>query len=120
LSGALDLAANRPSKAVRKGGRALLKKNYSKTGRICRVTFELSPEETISEVSLCGEFNEWEPSAHPMMRRKDGRFSITVSLEAGRNYRFRYLLDGQVWENDWEADGYVPNVFGSEDSLAKV
>ncbi len=34
--------------------------------------------------------------------------------------RFRYLLDGERWENDWAADGYVPNPFGSEDSLLEV
>lgn len=98
----------------------MLTKNYSKTGRFCRVTFNLYPPETVSKVSLCGEFNGWDPADLPMLRRKDGRFSITLSLEAGGNYRFRYLLDGEGWENDWEADGYVPNAFGTEDSLVRV
>ena len=98
----------------------MLKKNYSRTGRICRVTFNLHPPESVSGVSLCGEFNGWDPARHPMARRRDGRFSITLSLEAGQDYRFRYLLDGEIWENDWEADGYVPNSFGSEDSLLRI
>jgi hypothetical protein len=55
-----------------------------------------------------------------MSPRKDGRFSTTISLEAGQTYRFRYLVDGERWENDWGADGYVPNTFGSEDSIVKV
>jgi hypothetical protein len=55
-----------------------------------------------------------------MSVRRDGRFSTTISLEAGQTYRFRYLLDGDRWENDWEADGYAPNAFGSEDSLIKL
>jgi hypothetical protein len=34
--------------------------------------------------------------------------------------RFRYLLDGERWENDWTADAYVPNSFGSDDSVVEV
>jgi len=98
----------------------MLKKNYSKTGGSCRVTFELPREVDASTVSLCGEFNEWEPSVHPMKRRKQGGFSTRISLQSGRTYRFRYLLDGRRWENDWAADGYVLNSFGTEDSLLKL
>lgn len=99
----------------------MLKKNYSKTGRFCRVTFSFTPKGAVSRISLCGDFNGWDPAAHPMYARKDGHFSTTVlSLEAGRSYRFRYLLDGEQWENDWEADDYAPNVFGSEDSVVKL
>jgi len=98
----------------------MLKKSYSKTGGSCRVTFELPREVDASTVSLCGEFNEWEPSAHPMKPRKQGGFSTRISLRSGRIYRFRYLLDGGRWENDWAADGYVPNSFGTEDSLLKL
>ena len=97
-----------------------MKKNYSKTGRACRVTFELPPEVNAETVHLCGKFNEWDRTAHPMERRKDGRFSLTIPLKPGQEYHFRYLLDGERWENDWEADAYVLNPFGSEDSVVKV
>jgi len=98
----------------------MIKRTYSKTGRPCRVTFELPPEVNAETVHLCGEFNEWDETAHPMKRRKDGRFSLTISLKPDQEYRFRYLLDGERWENDWEADAYVPNPFGSEDSVVQV
>ena len=98
----------------------MLRKKYSKTGRSCRVTFDLPPEVNATNAALCGEFNHWSPTANIMNARKDGRFSTTVSLQAGRTYRFRYLLDGEKWENDWKADAYVPNDFGTEDSLVKV
>ena len=71
-------------------------------------------------MSLCGEFNDWSSTANTMKLRKDGRFSTTISLSAGRTYRFKYLLDNNRWENDSAADGYVPNSFGSEDSLVRV
>jgi 1,4-alpha-glucan branching enzyme len=98
----------------------MLKKTYSKKGSACRVTFDLPAEGNTRKASLCGEFNEWNPDVHPMKKKKDGRFSTTLSLQSGRDYRFKYLLDGKDWENDWSADGYIPNCFGTEDSLVKV
>jgi 1,4-alpha-glucan branching enzyme len=98
----------------------MLKKSYSKTGESCRVTFDIPSELNAGAASLCGDFNDWSPTAHPMSHRKDGRFSTTVSLRAGETYRFRYLLDGERWENDWGADGYIPNPFGEEDSVVKL
>jgi len=98
----------------------MLKKNYSKSGHSCRVTFDLPAEINAATASLCGEFNGWNPSANPMVHRRDGRFSTTISLQPGESYRFRYLLDGERWENDWDADGYVPNSFGDDDSLISL
>jgi len=98
----------------------MLKKNYSKTGNACRVTFKLPAEVTAETAHLCGEFNEWSPTKHAMKKLKDGSFSITVSLEPGQSYRFRYLLDNERWENDWDADAYVANQYGTEDSLIKI
>jgi 1,4-alpha-glucan branching enzyme len=98
----------------------MLKKSYSKTGKICRVTFKLPAEIEATDVALCGDFNEWDEKVHPMKKLKDGSFSATVSLETGKSYRFRYLIDNDSWENDWTADAYWPNDFGSEDSVVQV
>jgi 1,4-alpha-glucan branching enzyme len=96
------------------------RKTYSKKGSKCRVTFELPAGGDTQNVSLCGDFNGWDPGVQPMKRRKDGRFSTTLSLTSSQDYRFKYLLDGHRWENDWNADSYVPNCFGTEDSLIRV
>ena len=98
----------------------MVRKHYSKTGRSCRVTFDVPAEVNAQKASLCGEFNGWSHTANSMKLRKDGRFSTTISLPAGRAYRFKYLLDENRWENDGGADAYVPNDFGTEDSLVKV
>ena len=98
----------------------MLKKSYSKTGRVCRVTFKLAGEVEAEKAALCGDFNEWDEKTHPMKQLKDGRFSVTVSLDAGSSYRFRYLINDEKWENDWAADEYLANDFGSEDSVVKV
>ena len=98
----------------------MLKKSYTKTGNICRVTFKLPAEVEAQTAALCGDFNDWDPAAHPMKKLKDGSFSTTVSLQPERSYRFRYWLDDARWENDWQADAYLPNDFGSEDSIVKI
>lgn len=98
----------------------MLKKSYSKSGRACRVTFKLPSEIEAAEAAVLGEFNEWDPQAHLMKKRKDGSFSATVSLEAGREYRFRYLLDGERWVNDREPDSLVRNRFGDKDCVIAV
>jgi 1,4-alpha-glucan branching enzyme len=52
----------------------MLKKTYSKERKSCRVTFELPPAVDARTACVCGEFNEWDVNAHPMKRRKDGKF----------------------------------------------
>jgi 1,4-alpha-glucan branching enzyme len=98
----------------------MLKKNYSKTGSSCRVTFRLSADVGAEKVFLVGDFNNWDKESTPMKKLKSGDFSVTISLKPGEKYRFRYWLDDTKWENDWEADAYVPNEFGSEDSVVTV
>jgi 1,4-alpha-glucan branching enzyme len=98
----------------------MLRKYYSKTGGSCRVTFDVAPVDNPATVSLCGDFNDWSRDSTPMKQRKDGKFSTTISLRAGRTYRFKYLFDGGTWINDSDADGTVTNEFGTEDSLVKV
>jgi 1,4-alpha-glucan branching enzyme len=80
----------------------------------------LPVDESIQTVALCGEFNDWNPTTHRMTHRKDGSFSLTLSLPSGQQYRYRYLLNGERWENDPAADGYASNPYGSDDSLVDV
>ena len=90
-----------------------LKKQYLKTRAVSKVTFrvpaEAAPE--AASVSLVGEFNDWDPEATPMTRLKNGEFKVTMSLDIGREYRFRYLIDDETWENDWDADRYEASGF---------
>lgn len=97
-----------------------MRKSYTKTGRSCRVTFELPAETNAANAAICGEFNNWSTNENPLKKRKDGSFSTTLSLTPGNEYRFRYFIDGERWENDWEADDYRPNEFGTEDSILTI
>ncbi len=98
----------------------MIKKSYSKTGRSCRVTFEIPPEVRAQKAHLCGTFNDWDRASHRMTRLKDGGFSLTISLKPGQEYAFRYLLDNQRWENDAAADAQQPNPFGGNNSVVRV
>jgi 1,4-alpha-glucan branching enzyme len=97
----------------------MIKKTPRKNGTVS-VTFELPAQVVGDTVHLVGDFNEWSKDATPMTRRKDGRHSATVSLKAGAAYRYRYLVDGHRWENDWSADAYAHNEFGGDDSVVEV
>ena len=79
-----------------------------------RVTFTVDPRAGARTAVVCGEWNDWSADAGVMHRDAGGGFSVTVDLDAGRAYRFRYLLDGQRWDNDWAADAYVRNDFGGD------
>jgi len=84
------------------------------------VTFTLDPRVHANRAAVCGEWDGWVEDAHIMARDDSGGFAVTVELEPGRAYRFRYLLDSERWENDWAADAYVPNDFGAEDSVVDL
>jgi 1,4-alpha-glucan branching enzyme len=89
----------------------------SSFGETVRVRFELPAAVTATTAAVCGDFNDWSPTANPLTRLDDGRFECVLELPSGRRWHFRYLLDGVRWENDWAADDYVPNIHGGEDSV---
>ena len=100
-----------------------MKKRFLKTKPVCKVTFELPHEAArdARKVALVGEFNSWDTESTLMKRRKDGSYSITLDLPANREYQFKYLIDGECWENDWSADSYLPNDIGDcENSVVVV
>ncbi|BBD08004.1 isoamylase early set domain-containing protein [Desulfovibrio ferrophilus] len=95
-----------------------LKKQHLKTKSLVKVTFRLDKAAALDaeNVSLVGDFNEWNVYATPMKRLKGGSFKVDVSLEPGKSYEYRYLIDETNWENDWDADRYVRSTFGNCDN----
>jgi 1,4-alpha-glucan branching enzyme len=97
-----------------------IKKQFLKTKNICKVTFRLPAEvaKSASRVNLVGNFNDWNLTSHPMRKLKSGEHTITLDLEPGRDYQFRYVIDEVRWENDWHADKYFPcQEFGTDNSV---
>lgn len=97
-----------------------LKKQFLKSKPVCKVTFKLSKEAAVEaeSVKLLGDFNEWEQdTAIPMTPLKNGSFKTILNLEVGKEYQFRYLINDDKWENDWDADKYAASPYGTENSV---
>lgn len=94
------------------------KKQYLKSKAVCKVTFKLSKEQAHAADSVClvGDFNEWNLSSTPMKKLKNGDFTTTINLAKDTQYQFRYLLNDRSWENDWEADAYIPSAISFDDN----
>lgn len=84
------------------------------------VTFELPATVWANQVAVVGEFNGWDPTAHPLQQERDGTWRLSVQLDRHRRYQFRYLLNGTQWFNDWAADDYVPNRSGGFNSVVST
>jgi Carbohydrate-binding module 48 (Isoamylase N-terminal domain) len=84
------------------------------------VIFTLPADVDAARVALCGDFNDWSPDTIGCARTEDGTWQAIVALKPGRSYRYRYLLDGERWENAQQADRYLPNPFGGVDSVVVV
>ncbi len=99
-----------------------LTKKFLKTKPVCKVTFKVPAEmaPNASKVFVVGDFNDWDKKGQALKPLKNGSFSATLDLEQGREYQFRYLIDGQNWENDDEADKYVHSPFGTQNSVVVV
>lgn len=94
----------------------MLKKELLNKGKFQKVTFYTHKLSEAQNVFLVGDFNNWDERSHPMEKLKDGRFKLSLKLDPGREYQFRYMVDGE-WHNDWEADKYVPNPFSGDNSV---
>ncbi len=99
-----------------------LKKQYVKANNVCKVTFRLPKDaaHNAEMVTIVGDFNNWNLTENKMKKLKNGDFTLTLDLPCSREYRFRYLIDANRWENDWFADKYLPNNFGADDSVVVV
>ncbi|MFB7467806.1 isoamylase early set domain-containing protein [Streptomyces sp. NPDC056224] len=70
------------------------------------VTFVLPADSPPGPVSVVGDFNHWQPGAHPLLPRTDGTRAVTVTLPGTGEHSFRYLAAGDYWFDDENADGH--------------
>ncbi len=99
-----------------------IKKQYLKKDDVCKVTLTLPREQVKSakKAMLVGDFNGWNVNSTPMQKLKNGSFKTHINLTRGAEYQFRYLLDDERWENDGEADKYVPNGYSGDDNSVLI
>ena len=81
-----------------------ISKKYLKSNEVCKVTFKLESEKVLKakKVELLGSFNNWKPSKETSMKK------------------FRYNIDGKLWENESNADRLEYNGYGAEQNSVIV
>ena len=70
---------------------------------------------TTRQVSLAGDFNNWDTRAAPMEKGSDGIWRLGVPLGPGR-YEYRFYADG-VWQDDPTAQQRAANALGTENCV---
>lgn len=100
-----------------------INKQYIDEGKHCKITFTLPGffEESFETASVVGEFNNWDPNENIMQKNpKTGLYSVQAELEAGKEYIFRYVIDGKTWVNDPDSDRFDPTPFGDSENCVLI
>ena len=84
-----------------------------------KVTFALPADEVAGNVSVLGDFNGWDPAAHPLKKRSNGTRSVSVELPTGE-YRFKYCTEAGEWFCDPQVTDVEYNEFNTPNSLLRV
>lgn len=84
---------------------------------LCSLNFFCTAPQA-KEVSLVGDFNQWNPSAHPMKQGPDKVWVAQVELKPG-HHRYAFRVDG-VLTLDPHAQGITRNDQNERVSLVPV
>jgi 1,4-alpha-glucan branching enzyme len=69
-------------------------------------------------VNIMGDFNDWEPSSHPMKRQPDGAWRLEVPMAHGHHH-YMFVVDGKPML-DPRAQGTARGHRGEKVSLIAV
>lgn len=81
-----------------------------------RIRFSLPAAIWADTICLVGDFNNWDSTITPL-KLDDTAWSVTLELEAGQFYHYRYLVNGTEWMNDWRPDHHAPVERDMDDSV---
>lgn len=84
-----------------------------------KVTFVLPQDDPRLPASVVGDFNGWDPHAHPFRKRSNRTWSVAVTLPTGSRHEFRYLGDSGAWFDE-DADGALVVRNGGANSVLVV
>ncbi|MEW6995577.1 isoamylase early set domain-containing protein [Colwelliaceae bacterium MEBiC 14330] len=96
----------------------MLTKKFFKTKDEAEVTFELNRSD-LTSAELVADFNDWQ-AVEMKFNKKTQSFKTKVRLPKNSEFHFRYLLNKTEWENDDKADQYLPNEFGTDNSVVNT
>jgi hypothetical protein len=89
----------------------------TKTPEGIKVTFSLV---TDTPVSVVGDFNDWNPYAHPLKPRGKGVRSVSELFAPGSRVVFRYLEHGGRFLDDPDADAIEDNGCGATHGVLEI
>jgi 1,4-alpha-glucan branching enzyme len=70
------------------------KANRYSAKRIVKPVVFICQANGAQSVSIMGDFNDWDESAHPMVRQPDGAWRIEVPLNHGHHH-YVFVVDGK-------------------------
>ena len=70
-------------------------------------------------VAVAGDFNDWNATVTPLLRREGGLWVARVPLPAGR-YEYTFVVDGATWMPDPAAPAAPAGDFGATNSVLVV
>jgi 1,4-alpha-glucan branching enzyme len=94
----------------------MIKTTTQKADGSVKVTFALHDDRNVSVV---GDFNDWDATAHPLRRRSNGTRSASVVVPEGAELRFRYVTDSGEWFDE-EGVALEPNDQGSANGVLRA
>ncbi len=74
---------------------------------------------TARTVTLVGDFNNWDPGSHPLRQSDRTLWKVTMRLKSG-TYQYKFVIDGDRWEEDPLNPNRVPNEHGTFNSVREV
>lgn len=83
-----------------------------------RIHFEFASP-TAESVAIAGTFNDWRPSATPMIALGQGRWVKDLTLPPG-THEYCLVVDGCNWSPDPRAVEKAPNPFGGLNSVLRI
>lgn len=87
-------------------------------GELYPVEFVYETDRDATRVCLAGAFNQWNPDSFPMIKEKNGVWSLTLDLPMGY-YAYKFVVDGQ-WREDPKAARTRPDGLGGRNSVVAV
>ncbi len=97
----------------------MLKREILKKEGQVKVTFVIPHNPEQPRVWVVGDFNGWDPTATPLVKRANNTRSASVALKPGR-YAFRYYTADGEWFNDADADAFEVNEHGTHNAIVVV
>lgn len=82
--------------------------------KLRKINFSFESADAVA-VFVVGDFNNWDPTAHPMKNDGTGKWNRAVMIPPGK-YEYKFLADGQ-WLVDPGNDQRRPNCFGTDNSV---